>query len=79
MKKSIDKCSGPDCACVVAANFRPIKKISGMRIESISLDYGPSIFPGAGIMYVGPAGAPLPAGLAMRTLPPDPLRGRRVG
>lgn len=63
MKKSIDKCAGDDCACKLA---KPIRIFRDLKIESISIDHGPSIFPGVD-----------PPSMAMAVRNIDELRERR--
>jgi hypothetical protein len=47
---SIDKCSGPECPCHM--NLKPIRTIRNAKIKSISIDYGPPVFPGAGAISI---------------------------
>jgi hypothetical protein len=55
MRKSVDKCSGDGCIC---KELKP-RVITEVKIQSISIDSGPSIFPGAGGITMVEAGQAL--------------------
>lgn len=70
MKKvSIDKCLGEDCIC---HKVKPVRVIRELNIQSISIDHGPSIFPGGGFT---PPTTPTMA-MAVRNI--EELRLRRM-
>lgn len=47
--KSVDKCMGEDCICHQA---KPVRIITELKMESIVIHSGGSIFPGGGIVQV---------------------------